>query len=42
VWAKIAAAFKDGTCNAADRKALEGMVGAKVSAAISEKAGRAA
>lgn len=36
VWAKIVAAFNDRTCTPADRKALEGMVGAKVSAVISQ------
>ena len=36
VWAKIVAAFNDHTCTPADRKALEGMVGAKVAAALNQ------
>ena len=42
VWAKIVAAFNDHTCTPADRKALEGMVGAKVAAAMNQEKGQAA
>lgn len=37
VWAKILAAFNDRTCTPADRKALEGILGAKVSAVMNEQ-----
>jgi hypothetical protein len=36
VWAKIVAAFGDHTCTPADRKALEGMVGAKAAAVLNQ------
>jgi hypothetical protein len=36
VWAKIVAAFNDGTCTPDDRRALEAMVAAKVSAVMSQ------
>jgi hypothetical protein len=38
VWARIAAAHKDGTCSANDRKALEAMTAAKISAIVSQEA----
>lgn len=40
-WASIAAAFRDNTCNAADRKALEGLVAGKVSEVVDTERGAA-
>lgn len=39
VWSQIAAAFNDGTCSAADRKALEAMTAAKISAIVNQHDG---
>jgi hypothetical protein len=38
VWSQIGAAFSDGTCSAADRKALEAQTAAKISAIKGEEA----